>query len=71
MGEAKRESLSGNLAKSVKFHFRTLDPAGYTVERQKSVYPTAKADLVIFDSQGQMVIKGREFGGGQFSLWTS
>jgi len=74
VSDGKRESLSSNLAKSVRFHFHKYsetDLATFSVERQRTDYPKAKSDLVIFDSQGIAVIKGREFGGGQTSLWTS
>jgi hypothetical protein len=73
MGNDKRESLSSNLVKSVKFHFTTYstqDIQTFKVERSRSNYPHAKSDLVIFNGQGEAVIKGHEFGGGQTSLWT-
>ncbi len=74
MSNGNREKLSSNLVKSLKQHFQQLaDPnvATYTVERQKTTFPKAKSDLVIFNSAGTVVIKGREFGGGQTSLWLS
>jgi hypothetical protein len=61
------------LAKSVLFHFRNFSAqqvALFRVERSKSNYPKAKSELLIFDGNGIAVIKGREFGGGQTSLWT-
>ncbi len=74
MNDAKREKLSSNLVKSVKFHFNgfsAADIAGFQVERTKSDYPSARSELVIFNKDGTAVIKGREFGGNQTSLWTS
>jgi len=74
VSDGKREGLSSNLAKSVRFHFNkysATDLATFSVERLKTTYPKAKSDLVIFDSQGIAVMKGREFGGGQTSLWAS
>lgn len=74
MSDAKREKLSSNLVKSVKFHFSGFSAAqiaGFKVERTKSDYPGAKSELLIFDEHGTAVIKGREFGGGQTSLWTN
>lgn len=74
MNNGQRENLSSNLVKHVRFHFGKLsqaDLSAYTVERQKSSYPKAKADLKIFDAEGNAVFEGREFGGGQTSLWTS
>jgi hypothetical protein len=72
MTSTNRERLSSNLVKSVKFHFSNFSPeqiAGFTVQRSKSSYPHAKTDLIIFDGSGTAVIKGREFGGRQTTLW--
>ena len=72
MSNGKRENLSGDLLKSVQFHFRSYskeDLASFRVERNKSDYPKAKSDLVIFDGHGTPIFKGREFGGGHTSLW--
>ncbi|HEY7270277.1 MAG TPA: hypothetical protein VH951_10655 [Dehalococcoidia bacterium] len=72
MGTEKRENLSSNLVKSVRTsipRYATSELSDFKVERSKSAYPQAKEDLVIFDGQGAAVIKGRDFGGGQISLW--
>jgi hypothetical protein len=74
VNEGKRESLAGDLEKSVRFHFqgyRSSNLNAFRVERQKSSYAGARSELVIFDAEGRAVIKGREFGKGQFSLWSS
>jgi hypothetical protein len=68
----KRDILSSSLVKSVKFHFTNYSAQqieALRVERSRSNYPHAKSDLVIFNGQGEAVIKGHEFGGGQTSLW--
>jgi hypothetical protein len=70
--ESKRESLSANLVKSLRFHFKSFrdaDLSKFSVERRKSSYQGAKVDIVIFDAEGAAVVKWREFGGGQMSLW--
>jgi hypothetical protein len=70
--DGKRETLSGNLMKSMRFHFKRFSDADlskFTVERRKSSYQGAKTDIVIYDAEGAAVVKGREFGGGQMSLW--
>lgn len=72
MSDAKRERLSSNLLKQVQFHFHkftSAELAAFTVERQKTSYPKAKSDLMIFNGEGLAVLKGREFSGSQISLW--
>jgi hypothetical protein len=74
VSEGKRETLAGDLEKSVRFHFNGYKAANlgaFRVERQKSTYSGARSELVIYDADGKAVIKGREFGKGQFSLWSS
>ena len=74
VSDIKRESLTKDMVKHVRIHFHKFsenDLQAFTVERQKSDYPKAKAELVIFDGAGKAVMKGREFGGGQMSIWAS
>ncbi len=71
-GSAQRQKLPPHLLKAVRSHFgqrHEATIAAFTVERNKSLYPKAKADLIIFDGNGAAVMEGREFGGGQTSLW--
>jgi hypothetical protein len=70
----ERQKLTTTLVKVMQFHFRELagtDLSSYTYERRKTSYPQAKAEVSIFDNSGNLVAEGRDFGGGQTSLWLS
>lgn len=43
-------------------HFRQIDMSAYTFERVKSTFYTAKKDLSVFDLEGTLVLRGRDFG---------
>ena len=71
-GPGHRQLLPANLVKAMRYNFSRLglaDISAYTFERRKTSYPQAKADLSIFDDNGELSMEGREFPGGQISLW--
>ena len=46
--------------------FATTDLSGYTFERVKTDFYSAKSDLHIFNPDGKMVLMGRDFGDRTF-----
>ena len=74
-GAGQKEPLTGTMQKTIKAHIVEANAAnaleGYTFERRPSQYPTASADIVIYNSDGKAVIQGREFAGGRMSFWNS
>jgi hypothetical protein len=62
---ASRHAFPEKLAKQVQSQFTQFahnEMTGYTVARVKSEFYGAKTDLTVFDSEGKLVLNGRDFG---------
>jgi hypothetical protein len=74
-GAGQKAPLTTSMQKTIKQHIVEANGTnaleGYTFERRPSQYPSASADIVIYNSDGRAVIQGREFGGGRMSFWSS
>jgi hypothetical protein len=69
---SKRIALSVEMIRLVQVYFGRMDAAAlrdYTFERYDTDYPTAKADLDVFDGAGKVAFQGREFRSGVAAYW--
>ena len=67
-----RKSLTSDLLRDLKQQFAGYsrkDLTAYTFEKLSTHYPDAKADVSIYDAEGELVIVGREYSGGKCMLW--
>ncbi|MPZ49441.1 MAG: hypothetical protein GEU75_09120 [Dehalococcoidia bacterium] len=68
----QRKNLTSDLIRDLKQQFAGIgrkDLSAYTFERHSTHYPDARADISIFDAEGDLVIVGREYSGGRAMLW--
>ena len=74
-GAGSKAPLTSSMQKTIKQHIVEANGAnalqGYTFERRPSQYPSASADIVVYNGDGRAVIQGREFAGGRMSFWNS
>jgi hypothetical protein len=74
-GAGQKAPLTSSMQKTIKAHIVEANATnalqGYTFERRPSQYPSASADIVVYNGDGRAVIQGREFGGGRMSFWSS
>jgi hypothetical protein len=62
---AVRKSFPSKFARQVQSQFTQFtrtDMTAYTFERTKSEFKSAKTDLSVFNTDGKLVLLGREFG---------
>lgn len=65
----ERQTFPEKLAKQVQSQFSQFaktDLSAFTLERTKSNFQGAKADLFVYNSEGKLVINGRDFGDRTF-----
>jgi hypothetical protein len=71
-GSAHRGRLTKHMIEAARDHFnglRGVDMSRYDVERRHSNYPDSKSDLVIYNTEDQAVLRGREFHDGRMAFW--
>ena len=64
-----RQTFPEKLARQVASQFTQFahtDMTAYTVERTKSEFYGARTDLAVFNSDGKLVLSGRDFGDRTF-----
>ena len=64
VSSTNRTALPVKLAKQIQSQmtrYARADFTGFTMERQKSDFHGAKADLTVYNAQGERVVAGRDF----------
>jgi hypothetical protein len=65
LSSGTRAALPEKLARQIQSQmtrYAHTDLKGYTLERQKSDFHGAKADLTVYNAEGERVVSGRDFG---------
>lgn len=68
-GEGDLHPLSASIARQLRMQCAGFDPQVLRYRRCHSDFPGAIADLEVYDQEGRLVIRGREFP-RQMALWT-
>jgi hypothetical protein len=69
----QRVQLPNRLARELRYQIHSLDRtdiASYTYEQTKSQFKDAKSDLAVYDGDGKLVLRGRDFGDRTF-FWSA